>query len=410
MASKLEKIIQQADKLIKEEKYSDAWKLLLPYKEKSAVRKRLKWLKAKPTAKQNWHKRLLPYGIVFLVVSALICVLVIFIGAIANDDALPTEIAIEQPPTIESPENSQVISVTETPIPTSTFTDTPLPSDTPTATPTATLTPTATQTFTRTPLPTATDIPPTPTQTTTASAFPTALQSGTSYYVSDGDVRVRQCPFADDNCPVIGVLAMGQEIEVIASVTGSAYRGSTIWYEGNLKGEIVYVHSKLVSDTPPIQEISDNSSNNNSQVPSNNTSCSVTNSCNTASPSTVNPPNNNTNSVVMTATALSEIFDGGDLDGDSLQDDWEAQYFGCVYGANPALGLLPTGSLVEPDNLLVAVGTASFPSACKNYNANTGTYEINLGIQNATQDPDGDGCNNGCEEVTGGNPLDSNSP
>jgi hypothetical protein len=47
MAKTVEQIIKEADVLIKQEKYSEAWKLLLPHKEDENARKRLKWLKSK---------------------------------------------------------------------------------------------------------------------------------------------------------------------------------------------------------------------------------------------------------------------------------------------------------------------------------------------------------------------------
>jgi hypothetical protein len=49
MAKKLEQIIEQADELIQQKKFDQAWKLLLPYYKDTVARKRLKWLKAKRT-------------------------------------------------------------------------------------------------------------------------------------------------------------------------------------------------------------------------------------------------------------------------------------------------------------------------------------------------------------------------
>ena len=47
MAKNVEKLVQEADALIKKGDYAQAWKLLLPHKEDENARKRLKWLKSK---------------------------------------------------------------------------------------------------------------------------------------------------------------------------------------------------------------------------------------------------------------------------------------------------------------------------------------------------------------------------
>ena len=49
--------IKQADKLIKEEKYKEAWQLLRPYADDAQARKRLQYIKAK--AKEVKAKRAL---------------------------------------------------------------------------------------------------------------------------------------------------------------------------------------------------------------------------------------------------------------------------------------------------------------------------------------------------------------
>jgi cell division septation protein DedD len=47
MAKNIDKVIREADGLIKQERFAEAWDLLLPYKADENARKRLKWLKAK---------------------------------------------------------------------------------------------------------------------------------------------------------------------------------------------------------------------------------------------------------------------------------------------------------------------------------------------------------------------------
>jgi hypothetical protein len=47
MAKTVEQVVKEADVLIKQERYGEAWKMLLPHKDDENARKRLKWLKSK---------------------------------------------------------------------------------------------------------------------------------------------------------------------------------------------------------------------------------------------------------------------------------------------------------------------------------------------------------------------------
>lgn len=182
--------IAQADKLIKQGRYASAWKLLLPHKENSAARKRLKWLKAKrspsetekviPAKKEKKRRGKLWWaGAVFGACAFLtLCSLVGQAVGIIPDatEIVQTDVAeiaatnvifSQTPPTVT---NSPIPTETATATLTSTFT--PLPSDTsvPSATATITLSPTLTLTATMTStfLPTNTVVPtnlPSPTAT-----------------------------------------------------------------------------------------------------------------------------------------------------------------------------------------------------------------------------------------------------
>lgn len=182
----------------------------------------------------------------------------------ATNEAVQATQAIEN---AQATQTATLWTLTPSDTPTMTFTPslTPLPSDTPfptdTPLPTATITPSPT-------------ITQTPTLQPTTPPLPTSLPSGTTYYANNGDVRVRACPDANDNerCSVVDTLSFGDEIGVIRSVTGSRYSGSTTWYEANLNGQLVYVHSALVSRTKPVP-----------QIQTNNTSSNTTNQTNTSS-------------------------------------------------------------------------------------------------------------------------------
>ncbi len=118
---------------------------------------------------------------------------------------------------------------------------TPTPSDTPTITytPSITFTPSITPTFTasatitETPLPSATvptDAPP------------------VTYYVRSL-ANVRSCERT--SCDKIDELQAGTTIQVVGTVQGDNFAGSTTWERIIYNGQTGYVHSSLVSINPP---------------------------------------------------------------------------------------------------------------------------------------------------------------
>lgn len=107
---------------------------------------------------------------------------------------------------------------------------------------------------------------------------PTSLPSGTTYYIKSNSANLRAEP--NTSSSVVGGLSWGNEIQVIDNnVQGQSVSGSTRWYELNYKGDIAYVHSSLISRTPPPTAAP--------QARSNNTSSSTTNLGNQSQPTAI---------------------------------------------------------------------------------------------------------------------------
>lgn len=107
----------------------------------------------------------------------------------------------------------------DTSVPTSTITDTFQPPNT--AMPTSTVT--------ETPLPTDTPVPIT--------------------YFAIATANIRDCPRLD--CTLLGSLTQGQPITVSGSEVGEQWNGSDTWLMVTFSGQMAYVHSTLVTRTPP---------------------------------------------------------------------------------------------------------------------------------------------------------------
>lgn len=187
MATDLEKLIKQADNLIKQERYAEAWKLLLPHKDDENARKRLKWLKAKQEQvklegeiavgpvlikKESWFSRLgwrwkLGVGILGLCGG---CICFTMFGQAVGFIPDATELAATKVAQVEitsqfmtvnapSPTNTPSETVTHTDSPTFTPSATSSPEPSVTASPSETATPTPSATFTMSPSPTITNTP-----------------------------------------------------------------------------------------------------------------------------------------------------------------------------------------------------------------------------------------------------------
>jgi len=105
-----------------------------------------------------------------------------------------------------------------------------------------------------------------------------------------------------------------------------------------------------------------------------------------------------------------------DTDFDGLSDEWEAMWFGCEMDGDPTQVVLPTtpGAPITFTNTTGSLSfyndpTPGFNGKCaiddKNTADNTDDMLIAAtDLQTVTDDPDGDGCNNGCEETRGTDP------
>jgi hypothetical protein len=186
MSKNVDKVIEQADNLIKQERYAEAWKLLLPHKAEENARKRLKWLKAKQEQLKlekeiapkpsfeipGWIQRI---PTLFKVIGGLLALLVVLVicsalgqatgfipdateraatkvAQAAATDAILTANALTATST-SSATNTITPSATSSPEPTVTA------SSSATATLTASATFTPTTTFTASPSPTITNTP-----------------------------------------------------------------------------------------------------------------------------------------------------------------------------------------------------------------------------------------------------------
>jgi hypothetical protein len=91
-----------------------------------------------------------------------------------------------------------------------------------------------------------TDEPVLPTNTPPPS--PTQRQETALYIISDANAR--SCAEIDNSvCPVVMAFSAGDELTGVEEVEGDTFNGSDIWWEIDNDGEIVYVHSELVSTT-----------------------------------------------------------------------------------------------------------------------------------------------------------------
>lgn len=100
---------------------------------------------------------------------------------------------------------------------------------------------------------------PTKTPTATSTRKPTntlvaTLEYGAKpiepkVYYALGNSNARACP--QTSCAVVDVLYRGAEVEVDAFAEGTAVSGSKQWYRGLYNGELVFVHSSLLSTSKP---------------------------------------------------------------------------------------------------------------------------------------------------------------
>lgn len=82
------------------------------------------------------------------------------------------------------------------------------------------------------------------------ATFPVFAQNEMLYYVIGSQtVNVRRCP--QTTCSVVTTLNPGSSIQVLETVEGAAVQGNARWYRIHIKGVEAFIHSSLVSRTPP---------------------------------------------------------------------------------------------------------------------------------------------------------------
>jgi hypothetical protein len=106
---------------------------------------------------------------------------------------------------------------------------------------------TPTPSLTRTP--TASRIPRvTPAATITLSPAPTTPVS--SVYYTAANARARSCP--ETTCRALVVIPEGTALSILQTVEGETVEASNVWMETVYNGRAVYIHSSLLTTTPPL--------------------------------------------------------------------------------------------------------------------------------------------------------------
>ena len=90
---------------------------------------------------------------------------------------------------------------------------------------------------------------PSATPTITNTPQPTVPTGGTTYYTSNSGINARECP--ETTCAVLQVLSAGVEVRVTDTVQGTSVGGNRRWYQAVRNGQIIYIHTSLLSRTRP---------------------------------------------------------------------------------------------------------------------------------------------------------------
>lgn len=117
-------------------------------------------------------------------------------------------------------------------------TSAPLPSTTPAVTWTASKTPIAT--WTRVP-----SLTPPP----SATQLPLTLQPQTIYASSSANLR--PCPRTTADCSPKDQVQVGAELAARGQIAGESIGGNALWYQVTYGGQLLYIHSSVVSTTRP---------------------------------------------------------------------------------------------------------------------------------------------------------------
>jgi hypothetical protein len=89
-----------------------------------------------------------------------------------------------------------------------------------------------------------------PTIAPTVSTIVASPVGNQTYYVIIS-ANLRPCPYVTNDCAVTESLSKGTSLAVTGEVNGDTFQSSTLWYSLERNRQTVYVHSSLVSTTPP---------------------------------------------------------------------------------------------------------------------------------------------------------------
>lgn len=229
------------------EKYTnEGWELISKKKVRNKNEYILEWRYTMSQSEIAKEKRnsLIRYGIAGSVLF--MCCSVSYMGAqetkAERETQQATEVILQQTESHNATQTATQWTATPTTTNTPTPSDTPIPTNTPvaSATPTMTASPTITQTplliTTNTPIPVNTPVP--------------AINTNPTTYYVQAQANVRDCP--QTSCNLLGTYYAGTALQIVdTNIEGDEFRGSTRWYQGTLNGSAFYVHSELVSLSPP---------------------------------------------------------------------------------------------------------------------------------------------------------------
>lgn len=205
-------------------------------------------------------KRLFRWSIIGFSGCTLVSVLLQAVGVLPDAEERDATQTAEVQVALASTETALAsVMPTLTFTPTTTYTPSITSTSTVTYTSSSTLPPTLTYTpgLTRTPTMTS---PPTSTPTARVTSSPTRLAptvvptaaanipAQTKYVLGPANVRAEP----NTSSRIVVRLGQGEAVDSFETVQGEAVSGSTVWIRVQVNGQTAYIHTSLLSDTPPV--------------------------------------------------------------------------------------------------------------------------------------------------------------
>ncbi len=81
------------------------------------------------------------------------------------------------------------------------------------------------------------------------------------------EANLRPCPFLLDECTTMRQVPSGERVIVTGQTVGGEFEGSTFWYRVDDGAMVGFIHSNLLSDTPPTETPVPSSTPTNTPVP-----------------------------------------------------------------------------------------------------------------------------------------------